>query len=79
MAKYDKKRAVTLKGYILTTKELKTGWLFTLHPCHQSQSMDSFRFPHGDLNFDWITVRKERAIVGPKLKYYPGIWINGSR
>jgi len=40
-----------------------------------SNIKDSFRFPHGDLDYDWITGRKERAIVGPKLKYYPGIWI----
>jgi hypothetical protein len=73
---WQKRELRHLWDYILTTKELKTGWLFTLHPCHQSQSMDSFRFPYGDPDHDWITGRKERATVGPKLKYYPGIWIS---
>jgi hypothetical protein len=51
----------------LQLRSWKTGWLFPLYPCHQSQGMNCLRFPPGYPSYDHITCGKCPA--------YLGIWI----
>ena len=66
-AKWERKRATTFKDRVLTAEEMKTKWLFLLHPHYQSQvlPLSAIRITTGSPRQD--PGRKTKATVGPEL------------
>ena len=60
-----------LQDYALTA-ELKTGWLFLLHLCFQSQSRGGLMFHPGDLVIVWITSGDRDCCIRAKTAWITG-------